>query len=328
MQPFTYIRESVLYAWNDSARFRRWTKLHTCPCLGCCFCIHSAGFSDCTGDRRKRRRQKRNLIMSEVKQARRERALANRKRSVSVDGRQIKMPFRRREETMEQLQSAFFGKLPAELRLKIYELVLCEQDAIVVNPDEKADTCDRRDVFKFKTEPGRSVSILRTCKRLYHEAIDVLYSGNTLSFKSYRRFVMFTRSIPPPRLASLMHITIVQANKTLDYPAGHMTEKQRYRHDCTYHDFFTLVKSLPRLKVLIMRYEVYYSEAWPYRLRNEFELLDLIERTDDFGAVEVWYEIDGSTEGLESFREWEYDRKKMYLGGWTKWKVGERCRLL
>jgi len=104
--------------------------------------------------------------MSEVKQARRERAVANRKRSVSVDGKHTKMPFTRRKKTVEQLQSNLFGRLPAELRVMIYELVLCERNMSVVDSEAKADTNGRKEVFEFKAELGCSVSILRACKRM------------------------------------------------------------------------------------------------------------------------------------------------------------------
>jgi hypothetical protein len=63
--------------------------------------------------------------MSEVKQARRERGLKSRNRSVSMDGRQIIEFIWKKRETLQQNQSSFFGKLPPELRQVIYGLVLC-----------------------------------------------------------------------------------------------------------------------------------------------------------------------------------------------------------
>jgi hypothetical protein len=166
MQPFTHIRESVLYAWNDSPRLRRRVKLLTCPCLWYCYLSHSFGFHDCTGQRGRRRQENRNRIMSEVTQARRERALQRRKRSVSVDGGRMDIMFRKKKEAADQMQSALFRKLPVELRLNIYEFVLCEHDVMVVDPRLTTDNYDRKDYFKFRTGSGCSVSILRTCKRL------------------------------------------------------------------------------------------------------------------------------------------------------------------
>jgi len=100
--------------------------------------------------------------MSEVKQARRERAVANRKRSVSVDGKHTKMPFTRRKKTVEQSQSDFFAKLPTELRLKIYGMVFRDIENITVDADDGAQD----DMFKFSADPGRSTGILRTCRRM------------------------------------------------------------------------------------------------------------------------------------------------------------------
>jgi hypothetical protein len=104
--------------------------------------------------------------MGEVKQARRERSLQSRKRSISLDGRQMKQLIWRKRETREQWQSNFFARLPPELRLKIYKLVLCDQDEIGVDLTEKAEDRDMGESFKFKSEPGCSTSMLRSCRRM------------------------------------------------------------------------------------------------------------------------------------------------------------------
>ncbi|KAI4650312.1 uncharacterized protein J4E79_009581 [Alternaria viburni] len=192
----------------------------------------------------------------------------------------------------------------------------------VVDSEAKADTNGRKELFEFKAELGCSFF-----SASYREAIDVLYSGNTFSFKTYRGFVMFTRSIPPPRLANLTHITIAQSTMTVDGPTDYETEEERYRRNCTYDDFFTIITSLPRLKVLVMSYEVLSAGGDPYWLQSELALLDEMGRRNDMGGVEVWYEIVGSVEGLERFREREYDRRTWCLEGWTRWEVGERCSL-
>jgi hypothetical protein len=106
-----------------------------------------------------------------------------------------------------------------------------------------------------------------------------------------------------------------------------MNEKERYRRDCTHDDFFKAIASLPALKTLVMRYEVFEDRRYPYKLQNEFELLDEIEQRDHVGGAEVWYEIYGSAQGLDKVREWESDCKKMRLGGGTRWGVGARYRL-
>ena len=62
---------------------------------------------------------------------------------------------------MEQNQSDFFGKLPAELRLKIYGMVFRDIENILVDADDGA-----QDMFKFSADPGRSTGILRTCRRM------------------------------------------------------------------------------------------------------------------------------------------------------------------
>ena len=88
--------------------------------------------------------------------------MVNRKRSISVDGRWTKNPFSRKRKTMEQSQSDFFAKLPAELRLKIYSMVFRDIENIEVDAYDKAED----DMFKLSADPGRSTGILRTCRRM------------------------------------------------------------------------------------------------------------------------------------------------------------------
>jgi hypothetical protein len=105
-----------------------------------------------------------------------------------------------------------------------------------------------------------------------------------------------------------------------------MTEEQRFRRNCSHKDFFAIIKSLPRLKVLDMRYQVLIWGHYPYRLQDEFELLDVIEMRHDMGGVQVWYEINGSEDRLRMFRAWEDERKKTRLDR-VRWEVRERRRL-
>jgi hypothetical protein len=164
MQPFAHIRESVLYTWNDNPNLRRWIKSLTCPCFGYCYLSsHVPSWNKRARELRALKQTNRFLIMSEVKQARRERGLKSRNRSVSVDGRQVKKSVLKKRETLQQNQSSFFRRLPPELRRLIYGLVLCGQEEMHVRSMEYHEESD---MFRVEACLGRSIDILRTCRRL------------------------------------------------------------------------------------------------------------------------------------------------------------------
>ncbi|RAR13242.1 tetratricopeptide-like helical [Stemphylium lycopersici] len=171
--------------------------------------------------------------MSEITQARRERGLQNRKRAISVDGNLGISPWVRESETNEQDQSSFFSILPVEIRLQIYKLVLCDEEEKNVDAKEQEKMWDERDWFSFRATPSCPVGMLRTCRKLYREAIDILYSGNHLSFASSERFVVFTRSIPRPRIASIRRITIAYIGKD----KTPLSDTETYRCNCENEDF-------------------------------------------------------------------------------------------
>jgi hypothetical protein len=104
---------------------------------------------------------KRNTVLADVKHRRRVRRVA-RKRIPSVD--------RERwwnSKAKGQSQSPLFAKLPLELRLQIYEMVLCDQEELTMrfNEDQPWDR------WKVQAEQGRDTKILRTCKKMFVAAL-------------------------------------------------------------------------------------------------------------------------------------------------------------
>ena len=146
----------------------------------------------------------------------------------------------------------------------------------------------------------------------------MLYSEIYLTFTSYRRFILFTRSIPQPRLASIKRITIGHT-----YPSWTplvTTEEERYRVSYEYDDFFTAIRLLPTLEFLDLHFSADTWHVHPYKRLDDVELLDEIEQRWDRVGVEVRYIIRGSPLELERLREWEYDRKKDRIS-WARWKI-------
>ncbi|KAF2438619.1 hypothetical protein P171DRAFT_437057 [Karstenula rhodostoma CBS 690.94] len=146
----------------------------------------------------------------------RQRALKSRKRSLSVD--------RKGRKTKTQTQSPFFSKLPPEIRFMIYEMVLCETaqvHIIVKGCKREGDTTQM--YGRTCVEPRRycppgsrcrvQSQLLLTCRMVYREAIDILYSKNAFIFQSEYDFVLFGRQTVPRHLGKIKKVCI----GTFDY---------------------------------------------------------------------------------------------------------------
>jgi hypothetical protein len=114
-----------------------------------------------------------------VAQKRRERAIQNRKRSLSVDDTMKRRIMRKK--TKDQLQSPLFGRLPGEIRNRIYEAVLCGSGRLHVGFADQnfkemrlaSVTClepssyfGRHDAcLSDERKRERRIAVLLTCKR-------------------------------------------------------------------------------------------------------------------------------------------------------------------
>ncbi|KAF2252020.1 hypothetical protein BU26DRAFT_248751 [Trematosphaeria pertusa] len=149
-----------------------------------------------------------------IARAQRERAIQIRKRSISVDRED------RRSTTKTQNQSPLFAKLPVELRIKIYEMVLCETGQVnIIESWNRHDpsrfygrTCLVPVVYCRELARGKRCTvqsnILFTCRRIYREAIDILYSGNAFIFWDRDNFILFSKTLVPHRLRKIRVICV------------------------------------------------------------------------------------------------------------------------
>jgi hypothetical protein len=153
------IKDTAQYIWNDNDTLRFFRKLITCPFLGPGYIRRSLKHHTCVKQSYSpsKRQLKQYAVLADEEQRRRVRRSAERKRSVSVDGKRWwnKM-------AKDQLQSSFFAKLPVELRLKIYEMVLCDQEEFAMKFNEH----EPWDYWDVRAEPGCDTSMLRTCKNM------------------------------------------------------------------------------------------------------------------------------------------------------------------
>ena len=108
------IKKFAQWIWYSHPGIRSCLKAVSCPLRYCCSIHHTTVEHRCA-------RSYHDLIP--VAQKRRERAIQNRKRSLSVDDTMKRRMMRRKAK--DQLQSPLFGRLPGEIRNRIYEAVLC-----------------------------------------------------------------------------------------------------------------------------------------------------------------------------------------------------------
>ncbi|KAB2573344.1 hypothetical protein BFW01_g12793 [Lasiodiplodia theobromae] len=93
--------------------------------------------------------------------------------------------------------------LPAELRLRIYEHALTAPDkAIRIYYSYQKD----------RVKPGLVLPLLRTCRQVHAEALEVLYENTVCVHANANRIgypIIGSSQLPPPALANLRHLFIV-----------------------------------------------------------------------------------------------------------------------
>ncbi|APA11106.1 predicted protein [Sclerotinia sclerotiorum 1980 UF-70] len=150
-----------------------------------------------------------------------------------------------REEGVErrffgQGGSSFFGALPREARMEIYEWVLGRRVLHIVRRKTKLGhvvcKCERRNSDGRDTREedacmvagcrgvkivggsgvheevgegsGGLIQLLQVCRRIYSEAIPLLYSANTFDFDSMESLISFSNEILPRRFDSITSVTL------------------------------------------------------------------------------------------------------------------------
>lgn len=147
-----------------------------CPILFPCYCYYLMGamVPTCGNGKmsaRHAKRARRTAIVGQIAQCRRERGLQNRKRELSVERK-------RNKRTKDQDQSPLFAKLPTELRLKIYEMVLCETGSVhVFHSTRGHDPLGLASLVSIEEDecsdqplcfgPRPTLNLLKTCRKMY-----------------------------------------------------------------------------------------------------------------------------------------------------------------
>ena len=137
--------------------------------------------------------------------------------------------------TVEHVSNAgLFARLPYELRLQIYEYVLGGRQINIVqcprkrrlahrcqlhdptNPKENERNAENQCSEEHWTDPPCNLALLlRTCRLIYTEAAEVLYTKNSFGvygLQDLASFVCFSRTSRPERLASIKTLTVMVEN--------------------------------------------------------------------------------------------------------------------
>jgi len=129
-------------------------------------------------------------------------------------------------------ESAFFTKLPPEVRQLVYTYLLGGANVHIVQSGHRlVSKRQSRPCYQFPWffldqrwvihwEP---LSFLMTCRQAYSESIDVLYSTTIFMFGSPRTFNLFASSIPSPSRNAIRRLHIdyyVDGERTYGIGAG------------------------------------------------------------------------------------------------------------
>ena len=174
-------------------------------------------------------------------------------------------------------------KLPLELRLEIFSHVL-GKDAfrlisipwgVIAVPDLEGNVsmAEKYDhihhyynlprlgpYMQFDNAPeafirSSGAAILRTCRQIYTEAVDLLYTTNTFILHDFHTLVTFAKVIPPQRLNAIRNLK-VHYSPTTSIPYPHERTKQ-YDLPFNLDWFWEIVTGMQNLRNLDVYMEAY-----------------------------------------------------------------------
>ncbi|OCL03295.1 hypothetical protein AOQ84DRAFT_356975 [Glonium stellatum] len=148
-----------------------------------------------------------------------------------------------KQRTLAQTKSTLITKLSTEIRLIIWEYALTDKMVHITQERKKllnkpcidtSDTVERHldcccasaygDIWSEQNS-AKLLPLLRTCRLVYSEAVDILYSRNTFRFEHLDTFIHFSTVILPSRFNSIRSLQIywyfkrdIYLNSSFSYP--------------------------------------------------------------------------------------------------------------
>jgi hypothetical protein len=180
-----HLRESIKHCYYLHPSIKTCIKVLTCPLCFVCYGLKKFSEGMKCYSSKDRKRRERHGALSSIAQRRRERALKSRKRSLSSD----RSKRGKKVVAQGQSQSPFFSKFPAELRIKIYEMVLCGTGRLHIRFRPSVDGHDAMNLMSYSClaenehdvdhgdchsgiwerhyKQEQRISLLQTCRRAY-----------------------------------------------------------------------------------------------------------------------------------------------------------------
>ncbi|KAH3951442.1 hypothetical protein HBI56_083570 [Parastagonospora nodorum] len=149
--------------------------------------------------------------------------------------------------TLVQGQSMFFARLPIEIRKMVYEYVMGAQAVhltmgskrrykhfVCEDGDSRRRDCNCRVLVGGKDSgrlEGASVSLLRTCRRVYSEAVSHLYRPHTFSLLHITHLLYLPTRLPQQRMNSIRTLRLRWAIRAMPYLCRGPSRCVAYRED-------------------------------------------------------------------------------------------------
>ncbi|KAF1962092.1 hypothetical protein CC80DRAFT_588706 [Byssothecium circinans] len=223
------------------------------------------------------------------------------------------------QRTHMQGQSMFFAMLPLEIRKIVYEYVMgeetihltlgakrrfahfkCPRDGAVIDADSDArgmggveEDCGCR-ILVGGAQSGRLSGacsrILRTCRRMYREAVPHLYTPHTFSLLHITHLLYLPSRIPQPRLNTIRTLRLRWAIRALPYFRRGMSNRLAYPEDTANWEkawgILASMRGLQDLRVVIVdsSRDSIWEAQW---LGLEEKLLESVRRVGGVRRVEV-----------------------------------------
>ncbi|KAN0117772.1 hypothetical protein V8E51_003749 [Hyaloscypha variabilis] len=187
-----------------------------------------------------------------------------------------------------------FFRLPLELREAIYRLVVAHHETLHILMKRRPNGlshplvhrrcqaggdlngCILHDCKRFLAAEGgqgcyfgsfATVSgLLYTCRDIYQEVSDLLYTQNTFEFDHPMTLGLFKKTLHPSSLNSIKSISI-NLQKGLYYP---LTPTQAYTHLRDWQDMWTIISAMEGLEEIRVRFQ--FPAKWSF-MSPEKEML-------------------------------------------------------
>lgn len=285
--PYQVRDSTVKYYAYRYPKLSRFLNIALCPVTCGCFYCWTTPFDQVASDMaynglpvHKR--------MADMHFAREGRKL-NRRKSLSdqQSAARLTRMFESKKRLSNQADSPLFSKLPFEIRVAIFKYVLFDTGAMFVdtariNPDDwnsfdaiqtQACELDSRSLNEFSDlksiDPGLrvnpsqlSLALLQTCRRVYAEALPVLYSQTQFVFKEPRHLVSFYHSVPATHFTHIRSIRM-DFSKMSNF-REYNRELSKFVHYHTFvtplrrpmEEYFRVLRSMARLRSIYITFKI------------------------------------------------------------------------